>query len=283
MNKKLKFTLIFVASNVLTSAAWLYFHQSSLHKKDEIIQAKETSGAVVRSRGNACNTRIAFLRNTFKSCYSGVCLYPRLSQSVASEPVDMEDAHTDEGTAKCSHTGHSGTLIQVIGNLVVNPRHHGIIVGYPAGKINAHRIVISQNHISHCRGLGLFITRPDSKWSDGVEVLPDNELEGCPDNVPLASRLRDCLERGVCTRNVTGKHFELQEFYRCLTCSLTAKDNLGVCKSCAQVCHAGHQLYLYGRVSAFCDCADKVVANKKLECPVFDGDPPLKDEIPKFE
>lgn len=42
MNKKLKFTLIFVASNVLTSAAWLYFHQSSLHKKDEIIQAKET-------------------------------------------------------------------------------------------------------------------------------------------------------------------------------------------------------------------------------------------------
>jgi hypothetical protein len=56
-----------------------------------------------------------------------------------------------------------------------------------------------------------------------------------------------------CTYCTTGKNFEVQHWFHCLTCGI--RDREGVCVFCARTCHRGHSL-VYARSSSFvCDCS----------------------------
>ncbi len=59
-------------------------------------------------------------------------------------------------------------------------------------------------------------------------------------NKTIRQDILQAIEKKACTFCVTGREFAHQKWYFCETCGLT--DSKGCCESCAQVCHAGHQL-----------------------------------------
>jgi len=71
-----------------------------------------------------------------------------------------------------------------------------------------------------------------------------------------------CIIKEACTFSVTGnKSYLLQVWYDCYTCNL--RSNFGICQSCANMCHNGHQLSApkFGRF--FCDCGHGEAFNNK--------------------
>lgn len=73
------------------------------------------------------------------------------------------------------------------------------------------------------------------------------------------SLLRITSRCGVCTRTVSGKEKYAQTWFHCFTCGLTKEKGRGVCASCAERCHVGHELVPCDRDSTgkgfnYCDC-----------------------------
>lgn len=62
-----------------------------------------------------------------------------------------------------------------------------------------------------------------------------------------------------CTFSATGEKFINQKYYYCNTCSLTAKECLGICEVCAKTCHKDHDVHIadYENIVSFCDCPGK--------------------------
>ncbi len=85
----------------------------------------------------------------------------------------------------------------------------------------------------------------------------------------------------VCTRAETGQGvYAEQVYYECLTCKLTMKpDGKGICQTCADVCHKGHDLRLAGTGKFYCDCPDavgsQVPGGKCLACMPHDVRAPI--------
>lgn len=97
------------------------------------------------------------------------------------------------------------------------------------------------NNFEHC-----------SQWL--VATIDDASLD-----VPLIQRkesvaIQRCIQKTICTLAATGTQFEPQKVFQCFSCALDGE--VGVCSSCAESCHRGHQLDA-GRWSEafFCDCA----------------------------
>jgi hypothetical protein len=55
-----------------------------------------------------------------------------------------------------------------------------------------------------------------------------------------------------CTFEDTGTGYFEQPWWGCQTCGLVG--GLGCCSSCATKCHAGHDTFLRGNMTAYCDC-----------------------------
>jgi hypothetical protein len=71
----------------------------------------------------------------------------------------------------------------------------------------------------------------------------------------------DCVARKRCTRTGTGSKFVVQKWWCCNTCQMTMKSGQGLCESCRDECHAGHDLVLppANRLNNgfYCDCFDR--------------------------
>lgn len=74
----------------------------------------------------------------------------------------------------------------------------------------------------------------------------------------MAAKVADCLQMGQCTKHLTGSDYMFQPFYKCNTCRWGDEfgNNLGMCRSCRDVCHKGHDTQVCGFLPAFCDCGD---------------------------
>ncbi len=74
----------------------------------------------------------------------------------------------------------------------------------------------------------------------------------------VPDKVAKLLEMRQCTKNLTGVDYLFQPFYKCLTCKWGEEfgNNLGMCRSCRDVCHQGHETQVGGFLPAFCDCGD---------------------------
>lgn len=145
---------------------------------------------------------------------------------------------TDDPIDPCSHgAACPGCVIAVCENEIPHPHSHGVSVAGPVNADNRTRVQLRGNSVSHVRGLGLFVARPDQPYSAQVE-LRDNLLTDTGEQRVLSfPGLRACLAANRCSRNVTGKRYELQAFFRCEQCNLVPGNNL-VKRSPSAVSHA---------------------------------------------
>lgn len=62
-----------------------------------------------------------------------------------------------------------------------------------------------------------------------------------------------------CSFSVTGETFIKEKYYRCYTCNLTPENHMGICESCAKICHKGHNISLVDDdyIFSYCDCPGK--------------------------
>ena len=240
-----------------------------------ITQDKETTCLIIRTRARPCNLSVLVERCTLQQAYNGIIFWPRGSDD--DDEDQPKRRAEDDPFIECDHgAACPGTVVRLRDNVIHNPRNHGVTLGTPICDSNKTRCILTRNTIDHCRALGMLISMPGQEKSSGV-VLEDNQLTDTGEQRVLSfPGLKQCLEQHRCSRNVTGKRFELQAFYRCIQCKLLPSNNLGVCESCAQVCHKGHTgLYLYGVVTAYCDCPEL-----KEKCPTFEKDPLYKEDKP---
>ncbi len=236
---------------------------------------KETTGIVLRTRARPCNIAIRVERCRVLEAYSGIIYWPRGSDD---DEEDQPKRHAeDDPIMECEHDGCPGAVVELIENVIPNPRNHGMSLGTPICPSNKTRCFVARNTINHCRPLAILVSMPDQEKSSGVTLL-DNQLTDTGEQRVLSfPGLRQCLEQHRCSRNVTGKRYELQAFFRCRECKLLPSNNLGVCASCAEVCHKGHAgLYLYAVVGAYCDCPER-----KEKCCIFEKDPLYKEDKPE--
>jgi hypothetical protein len=85
-----------------------------------------------------------------------------------------------------------------------------------------------------------------------------NSAEGVVAQDPL---IEECILAGKCTFSVTGsKSFLLQTWYDCITCNLVS--NFGVCQSCRDSCHRGHEVSAPKFSRFYCDCGAGKAAQK---------------------
>lgn len=92
--------------------------------------------------------------------------------------------------------------------------------------------------------------------------LGRNVFSGNADDLPLVPALEEALERGICTRHVTGTSHEYQPWFECITCGLDSLNSQrGICRVCFITCHAGHHTIQHSSrcVKSFCDCTCCVV------------------------
>jgi len=84
-----------------------------------------------------------------------------------------------------------------------------------------------------------------------LEHMDDDLSEMAVPSVP--HEVRQCIQSNICTYCVTGPVMTVQPWYQCLTCNLS--NGAGCCQTCAQRCHAGHNLAQRSETaSAYCDC-----------------------------
>lgn len=57
-----------------------------------------------------------------------------------------------------------------------------------------------------------------------------------------------------CSYGLTGSSLASQAIYVCSTCSTSTSENQCCCSSCAEVCHAGHEVNYLAYGMAYCDC-----------------------------
>lgn len=51
-----------------------------------------------------------------------------------------------------------------------------------------------------------------------------------------------CIKMNLCTRAFTKRIYYPQVYYHCLTCNLIKEENLGICETCANICHKNHKI-----------------------------------------
>lgn len=228
---------------------------------------------MVRTRPSACSLLVEVEGCRVDECGTGVAVWCRGDD----EPARRVDA---DPVVPCPHEAGScpGTRVRVLRCAVPHPRIHGMSISGQINDENKTSVLLEGNEVSHVRNLGVLVCRPDQPHTANV-MLRDNTLVDTGEQRVLTfPGLRACVEeRACCTRNVTGKRFELQAFFRCHQCKLVESNNLGVCASCAHTCHAGHEgLYLYGVLGAYCDCPEL----KDSKCSTFIKDPLYKEDKP---
>lgn len=103
-------------------------------------------------------------------------------------------------------------------------------------------VLVSRNEISNTRSLGILIMRPNQPFSSNL-ILDKNVLTDTGEGRDLLSfpGLKHCIENSLCSRNVTGKRFELQPVFVCLQCDFTTDTDKMLCHACAKTCHKGHE------------------------------------------
>lgn len=115
------------------------------------------------------------------------------------------------------------------------------------------KVMFDGNQVIDSSGASL---RVETCSSNPYVVMGRNVLSGNADQLPLASKLQDALDRGVCTREATGAEHEYQPWFECITCGLDAEHReQGVCSTCVVKCHAGHEtIQRWTHTKSFCDC-----------------------------
>ena len=80
----------------------------------------------------------------------------------------------------------------------------------------------------------------------------DNGLKR-DDNESLSSSSEDEATPSLCTFAVTRSNPAFQAIFICLDC--TESEECCICHSCAEMCHAGHDVDYIAMGPAYCDCA----------------------------
>jgi len=72
----------------------------------------------------------------------------------------------------------------------------------------------------------------------------------------VAQQIKKCIRENKCTILATKRSFEQQAWFKCFTCGFV--DNQGICESCANVCHKGHNISTDQSIihssGFYCDC-----------------------------
>ena len=90
-------------------------------------------------------------------------------------------------------------------------------------------------------------------------------MPGTPKRITNVQVLILVQASNTCTYGATRDNYVSQYMFHCLTCNLVG--NLGMCASCAIVCHAGHNVPQPTWAAAFfCDCGDLSVKKKGKVC-----------------
>ncbi len=58
----------------------------------------------------------------------------------------------------------------------------------------------------------------------------------------VSAEVNLAIQRNECTFKYTGANYHPQMVWRCISCRLTSESNRGVCATCKDKCHAGHEL-----------------------------------------
>jgi len=77
------------------------------------------------------------------------------------------------------------------------------------------------------------------------------------------ARLKELVDRKQCTYTLTGRSYQVQSYFRCITCKT---DRLSVCASCKEVCHKGHELDSEETDLFYCDCGAGDIKDLKCKC-----------------
>jgi hypothetical protein len=83
---------------------------------------------------------------------------------------------------------------------------------------NRHRCIIEGNVISSTRQMGILVVRPRQPITAGVSLVNNVLLETGEQRPPILG-FKECVAAGQCSRNCTGKRFELQPWFRCVQCN----------------------------------------------------------------
>jgi hypothetical protein len=70
--------------------------------------------------------------------------------------------------------------------------------------------------------------------------------------MPTTAGVKEMLIKHNCTYHRTARNFSPQFWVQCFTCTLNG--NTGICITCANICHKGHQLGVLQYGDFFCDC-----------------------------
>ncbi len=92
--------------------------------------------------------------------------------------------------------------------------------------INGYHCLLEGNVVSSTRHLAVLVVQPHDDVSNGVELRNNTLIETGESRAPFPGLL-ECMASGQCTRNCTGKRFELQQWFRCTQCAFTKENNLG--------------------------------------------------------
>jgi len=74
-------------------------------------------------------------------------------------------------------------------------------------------------------------------------------------SVAAPETIEEAHKRQICTFVITGTEYATQEWKQCITCGLAV--DYGICLSCAQVCHKGHDVQPARTSSFYCDCGER--------------------------
>ncbi|CAG5085609.1 Oidioi.mRNA.OKI2018_I69.PAR.g10942.t1.cds [Oikopleura dioica] len=95
--------------------------------------------------------------------------------------------------------------------------------------------------------LSIYLSMDDeSRWMSDVVSQFTRGKQDTPRSEKAAKDAK------LCTYTHTQREFQSQHWYHCHSCNMV--DSVGVCSTCAVVCHEGHNLSYAKHSSFFCDC-----------------------------
>eukprot|EP01122_Echinamoeba_exundans_P006052 TRINITY_DN1632_c0_g1_i2.p2 TRINITY_DN1632_c0_g1~~TRINITY_DN1632_c0_g1_i2.p2 ORF type:complete len:196 (+),score=28.21 TRINITY_DN1632_c0_g1_i2:1224-1811(+) len=132
-------------------------------------------------------------------------------------------------------------------------------------------VIVSGNIVKANKGRGIFvagdckrIVENNSASNNGggdqeIEPYVSDARKGPQTQLSIPEKVLDAVKIDRCTFLVTGPHYVYQAYYDCRTCKFV--DNSGVCESCKNKCHKGHDTIYVATGTFFCDCGTN------LDCP----------------
>jgi parallel beta-helix repeat protein len=132
-------------------------------------------------------------------------------------------------------------------------------------------VVVTGNSVRANKGRGIFVasdckrtvennsTSNNAGGDEEIEPYVEISRKGPQTHLEIPDKILEAVKAQKCTFRVTGPHYVHQAYYDCKTCKF--EGNAGVCESCKNKCHKGHDTVYVSTGTFFCDCGSN------LDCP----------------